>query len=273
MTSTNRRQTCPKLLRPAYKTGIQYGHKPREWNPKMAPYLLSEHYGFHLFDLVKTAKLLEFAGNFLEKIARKGKKILFVGTTQAASSSVAKYAKKSGSFYINYRWLGGMITNWPTLEKRITKLKELEHENEQGKFEKLTKKEANKKRKTLKRLKALFEGIQEMNSLPDFVIFTSQVKQKLAIQECHKLGILTMCIVDSNCDPSLSPYIIPANDDAPGGIEFILSYLTEKIELGKNSKNSNEVTKRKYTTFPNKKIRFKEKLFPKKSQNKKTLKN
>jgi small subunit ribosomal protein S2 len=263
-----------QLAKQYLKTGIQYGHKPKEWNPKMAPYILSEKYGFHLFDLVQTSKFLRLAGNMLEKKANEQKQILFVGTSKVASPTIAKYANKSNSFYINYRWLGGMLTNWPTIQKRITKLKELEIEYNTGEFEKLSKKEYNKKRKKLERLQHFFEGIKEMQSLPDVVIFTSQIKEKLAIQECQKLGIPSICIVDSNCNPDLVPYPIPANDDAPGGIDLILKYFSERIQKGKMKEIKQQTKKIRYTSFPNKKISFKEKIFGKKKSKlqKKTLK-
>jgi small subunit ribosomal protein S2 len=211
------------------KASLHYGHKPKEWNPKMAPYILYEKYGYHIFDLVKTSKLLKLAGKILEKKIKKGEKILFVGTTKISSSIVAKYAIQSNSFYINYRWLGGMLTNWPTIQKRIERLKYLEQLENQGNFEKLSKKEYSQQRKELDKLKRLFNGIKNMTNLPNLVIFTNQLKDSLAIQECLKLGIPTICIVDTNCDPDLIPYPIPANDDSSASINFILNYLSSTI--------------------------------------------
>jgi small subunit ribosomal protein S2 len=211
------------------KASVHCGHLPKEWNPKMAPYILYEKYGYHILDLVKTSKLLKLAGKILEKKVKKGKKVLFVGTTRLSASLVAKHAIRSNSFYINYRWLGGMLTNWSTLQKRINRLKELEQLETQGNFQNLSKKDYSKQRKELDKLKRLFNGIKNMTSLPDIVIFTNQLKDYLAIQECLKLGIPSICIVDTNCDPELVPYPIPANDDSSSSINFILNYLSNKI--------------------------------------------
>ena len=214
------------------KASVHYGHRPKEWNPKMAPYILYEKYGYHIFDLVKTSKLLKLAGNVLEKKAEKNGKFLFVGTNKLSSSIIAKQAKRTNNFYINYRWLGGMLTNWSTIQKRIERLKFLEEQELNGNFERLSKKDYSAQRKEMDKLKRLFNGIKEMTSLPDAVIFTSQLKDSLAIQECLRLGIPTICIVDTNCNPDLIPYPIPANDDSSSSINFILNYLVNRISLG-----------------------------------------
>jgi small subunit ribosomal protein S2 len=198
----------------------------------MAPYILYEKYGYHIFDLVKTSKLLKLAGNVLEKKAEKNGKFLFVGTNKLSSSIIAKQAKRTNNFYINYRWLGGMLTNWSTIQKRIERLKFLEEQELKGNFETLSKKDYSAQRKEMDKLKRLFNGIKEMTSLPDAVIFTSQLKDSLAIQECLRLGIPTICIVDTNCNPDLIPYPIPANDDSSSSINFILNYLVNRISLG-----------------------------------------
>jgi small subunit ribosomal protein S2 len=214
------------------KASVHYGHRPKEWNPKMAPYILYEKYGYHIFDLVKTSKLLKLAGNVLEKKAEKNGKFLFVGTNKLSSSIIAKQAKRTNNFYINYRWLGGLLTNWSTIQKRIERLKFLEEQELNGNFETLSKKDYSAQRKEMDKLKRLFNGIKEMTSLPDAVIFTSQLKDSLAIQECLRLGIPTICIVDTNCNPDLIPYPIPANDDSSSSINFILNYLVNRISLG-----------------------------------------
>ena len=214
------------------KASVHYGHRPKEWNPKMAPYILYEKYGYHIFDLVKTSKLLKLAGNVLKKKAEKNGKFLFVGTNKLSSSIIAKQAKRTNNFYINYRWLGGMLTNWSTIQKRIERLKFLEEQELNGNFETLSKKDYSAQRKEMDKLKRLFNGIKEMTSLPDAVIFTSQLKDSLAIQECLRLGIPTICIVDTNCNPDLIPYPIPANDDSSSSINFILNYLVNRISLG-----------------------------------------
>lgn len=224
--------TKKEIAKQYVKASVHYGHRPKEWNPKMAPYILYEKYGYHIFDLVKTSKLLRLAGNVLQKKAEKGGKFLFVGTNKLSSSIIAKQAIRANSFYINYRWLGGMLTNWPTIQKRIERLKYLEEQEALGKLEILSKKDYSAIRKEMDKLKRLFNGIKDMPSLPDVVIFTNQLKDSLAIQECLKLGIPTISIVDSNCDPDLIPYPIPANDDSSSSINFILNYLVNRISIG-----------------------------------------
>jgi small subunit ribosomal protein S2 len=221
-----------ELAKKYVKASVHYGHIPKEWNPKMAPYILYEKHGYHIIDLVKTVKFLKLAGTALEKKALKGQTFLFVGTTRMSSSVVATEAKKVNAFYINYRWLGGTLTNWPTLQKRIQKLKELEEEQISGTLEKLPRKEYNQKKKQLEKLKRSFGGIQNMTKLPDMVIFTNQLKDTLAIKECAKLGIPVVCLVDTNCDPDLIPYPIPANDDSHSSIKFIISNLAKRIADG-----------------------------------------
>jgi len=223
------------------KASVHYGHAPREWNPKMAPYILYAKYGYHIFDLVKTSKLLRLAGNVLQKKAEKGGKFLFVGTNKISSSIIAKQAKLCNSYYINYRWLGGMLTNWQTIQNRIDQLKAFEEKELNYELDSLSKKEYSNERKKIDKLRRLFVGIKDMTELPDAVIFTSQLKDKLAIQECIRLGIPTISIVDSNCDPDLIPYPIPANDDSSSSINFILNYLVNRINVGYN--NYNKVTK------------------------------
>jgi small subunit ribosomal protein S2 len=217
------------------KASVHYGHPPKEWNPKMAPYILYEKHGYHIFDLVKTSKLLHLAGNIVQKKAEKGGKFLFVGTNRLSASIIAQQAKRCDAYYINYRWLGGMLTNWSTVQKQITRLKNLEQQELDGSFDQLSKKEYSRQRKEIDRLRRLFNGIKEMTSLPDVVVFTNQIKDALAIQECLKLGIPTVSIVDTNCNPDLVPYPIPANDDSSSSINFILNYLVNRILTGYNN--------------------------------------
>ena len=224
--------TKKEIAKQYIKASVHYGHQPKDWNPKMAPYILYAKYGYHIFDLVKTSKLLRLAGNILEKKAQKGGKFLFVGTNKLVSSIIAKQAINANSYYINYRWLGGMLTNWATVQKRIERLKELENQELNGEFDSLSKKEYSSNRKEIDKLRRLFNGIKNMTSLPDVVIFTNQLKDALAIQECLRLGIPTICIVDTNCNPDLIPYPIPANDDSSASIKFILENLVTRILKG-----------------------------------------
>ncbi len=246
------------ILQKYFLSGIHYGHKPKFWNPKMAPYISSEKYGLHVFNLVKTYKLLKLTKNILQKNNYQNKDILIVGTSKTASKIVEEIAEQTKIFYINYRWLGGMLTNWHTFQKRIQLLKQLELEYGTGRFNDLSKKKFNKKQKMLEKLTRIFKGIKNMESLPKIVIFTSQLKEKLAIAECHKLGIPTICIVDSNCDPDLVTYPIPANDDSPRGIALILKNLLEcsQNEVSKVNLIKNSLIKQ--TLFVKKNISFKE---------------
>jgi small subunit ribosomal protein S2 len=226
--------TKKEIAKQYVKASVHYGHPPKEWNPKMAPYILYAKYGYHIFDLVKTSKLLKLAGNVLQKKAEKGGKFLFVGTNRLSSSIVAKQAKRCNAYYINYRWLGGMLTNWNTVQNQIQRLKVLEQQEVEGYFETLSKKDYSAQRKEMDKLRRLFNGIKDMSSLPDVVVFTNQLKDSLAIQECLRLGIPTICIVDTNCNPDLIPYPIPANDDSSSSINFILNYLVNRITTGYN---------------------------------------
>jgi small subunit ribosomal protein S2 len=233
----NEKLNKKEIAKQYVKASVHYGHPPKEWNPKMAPYILYAKYGYHIFDLVKTSKLLKLAGNVLQKKAEKNGKFLFVGTNRLSSSIVAKQAKRCDSFYINYRWLGGMLTNWSTVQTQIERLKKFEQQESTGYFEKLSKKDYSAQRKEVDRLRRLFNGIKDMTKLPDVVIFTNQLKDLQAIQECLRLGIPTICIVDTNCNPDLIPYPIPANDDSSSSINFILNYLVNRITTGYNISN------------------------------------
>lgn len=232
----NENLTKKETAKEYIKASVHYGHTPQQWNPKMAPYILCEKYGYHIFDLVKTTKLLKIAGNVLQKKAEKNEKILFVGTNKLSSSIIAKQATRANVYYINYRWLGGMLTNWSTIQLQIEQLKQLEENEKNGYFDKLSKKEYSSKRKELDKLRRLFNGIKNMTTLPDVVVFTNQLKDLLAIQECLKLGIPAISVVDTNCDPDLVPYPIPANDDSSSSINFILNYLVNRILTGYNNK-------------------------------------
>jgi small subunit ribosomal protein S2 len=227
-----------EIAKPYVKASLHYGHAPKEWNPKMAPYILAPKYGYHIIDLVTTLKLLTLAGNVLEKKAEKNGKFLFVGTSRVASAIVEKQAKRCNSYYINYRWLGGMLTNWSTIQNQIQRLKDLEELDNKGELKKLSKKDYSAQKKEIDKLRRLFQGIKNMSTLPDIIIFTNQLKDSLAIQECLRLGIPAICIVDTNCNPDLIPYPIPANDDSTSSIGFILNTLVDRILAGFEKRKS-----------------------------------
>lgn len=217
------------------EAGVHFGHKAYRWNPKMFPYIYSEVNNIHILDLVQSATLLKEANNYLENASATGKTFLFIGTKRQASTLVAQEAKRCDSFYVNHRWLGGMLTNWSTLKERILYLKDLEKQEADNTFELLTKKEATLRRKELKKLRRHLDGIKTMNSLPDVAIVIDQKREMTAIRECRKLGIPVVSILDTNCDPDLVDIPIPGNDDAVRSIKLILKSLTDSIITG-NSK-------------------------------------
>ena len=218
------------------EAGVHFGHKAYRWNPKMFPYIYSEVNNIHILDLVQSATLLKEANNYVEKAAREGKTFLFIGTKRQASTLIAQEAKRCDSFYVNHRWLGGMLTNWSTLKERIEYLKNLEQQEADNTFDLLTKKEATLRRKELKKLRRHLDGIKYMKSVPDIAIVIDQKREMTAIRECRKLGIPVVSILDTNCDPDLVDIPIPGNDDAVRSIKLILKSLTDNIISGKSQR-------------------------------------
>lgn len=215
------------------EAGVHFGHKAYRWNPKMFPYIYKEVNNIHILDLVQSARLLKEANAYLKSAASQGKKILFIGTKRQASTLIAKEAKRCESFYVNHRWLGGMLTNWTTLKERIQYLKDLEQQEANDKFRLLTKKEAVLRGKELKKLRRYLDGIKTMQNLPDIAIIIDQKREMTAVRECKKLGIPIVSILDTNCDPDLIDIPIPGNDDAVRSIKLILQSLTDSIIMGK----------------------------------------
>lgn len=214
------------------EAGVHFGHKAHRWNPKMFPYIYSEVNNIHILDLIQSATLLKKAMRYLEVAASQNKKVLFVGTKRQATTLIAQEAKRSNSYYVNHRWLGGMLTNWSTMKERIEKLKDLEKQESEGTFDLLTKKEGALRRKELTKLRKYLDGIKSMTSLPDVVIVIDQRREITAISECRKLGIPIVSILDTNCDPDLVDIPIPGNDDAVRSIKLILTLLTDSIIKG-----------------------------------------
>lgn len=219
------------------EAGVHFGHKAYRWNPKMFPYIYSEVNNIHILDLVQSASLLKEANKFLFSAAQNKKSFLFIGTKRQAASLIAQEAKRCDSYYVNYRWLGGMLTNWNTLKERIAYLKDLEKQEAENTFELLTKKEATLRRKKLSKLRQHLDGIKMMETLPDIVIIIDQKRELTAIKECRKLGIPIVSILDTNCDPDLVDIPIPGNDDAVRSIKLILKSLTNSIIRGKSELN------------------------------------
>lgn len=219
------------------EAGVHFGHKSDRWNPKMFPYIYSEVNNIHILDLIQSATLLKKANSYLELAANKGKTFLFIGTKRQASTLIAQEAKRCDSYYVNHRWLGGMLTNWATVTQRIERLKDLEKQEADGTFDLLTKKEVSLRYKELQKLRKHLEGIKTMKQLPDVAIIIDQKREMTAIAECRKLGIPIISILDTNCDPDLVDIPIPGNDDAVRSIKLILNSLTDSIIRGQEQEN------------------------------------
>jgi small subunit ribosomal protein S2 len=217
------------------EAGVHFGHKSSRWNPKMFPYIYTKKNGVHLIDLVQTARLLTHAYNYVQKAAKEGKTFLFIGTKRQAAAIISEEAQKCGSYYVNNRWLGGILTNWSTVQGRVDYLKDLNKKEESGEFDRLPKKEAALLRKEHDKLRHNLGGLTEMVQVPDIAIVVDPKRESTAIAECKKLGITIISILDTNCDPTMVDIPIPANDDAVRSIKLIISTLADAIITGKQS--------------------------------------
>ncbi|SKC74187.1 30S ribosomal protein S2 [Maledivibacter halophilus] len=215
------------------EAGVHFGHQTRRWNPKMAEYIFTERNGIYIIDLQKTVKMMEKAYEFIKELSSEGKKILFVGTKKQAQEAIEKEAKRCGMFYVNQRWLGGMLTNYKTIKKRIERLVELETMEEDGTFDLLPKKEVINLRHEKEKLEKFLNGIKEMNGLPDALFIVDPRKERIAIKEAQKLGLPIISIVDTNCDPDEVDYVIPGNDDAIRAVKLITSKMAEAVIEGR----------------------------------------
>ena len=212
--------------------GVHFGHQSSRWNPKMFPYIYAEQKGIHVIDLVQTARLLTHAYEYVKKASQQKKSFLFVGTKRQASSIITEEAKKCGAHYINNRWLGGLLTNWSTVQKRVNYLNELAKREESGEIDRLPKKEAALLRREYNKLNQNLGGIREMTQIPDVVVIVDPKREYTALLECRKLNIPVISILDTNCDPNLVNIPIPANDDAARSVRLILSSLADGILSG-----------------------------------------
>ena len=215
------------------EAGVHFGHQTRRWNPKMAKYIFTERNGIYIIDLQKTVKKVEEAYNFMKEIAETGKPVLFVGTKKQAQEAIKEEAERCGMFYVNERWLGGMLTNYKTIQTRIKKLRELEKMEEEGVFEVLPKKEVIKLRALKEKLEKNLNGIKEMHELPGAIFVVDPRKENIAIQEATRLGIPVVGIVDTNCDPDELDYAIPGNDDAIRAVKLITGAMATAIIEGR----------------------------------------
>ena len=203
------------------EAGVHFGHQTRRWNPKMAKYIFTERNGIYIIDLQKTVRKVDEAFNFIRSVAQEGKKVLFVGTKKQAQEAVKEEAVRAGMFYVNERWLGGMLTNFQTIQKRIKRLKQLEQMEQDGTFEVLTKKEVLALRHEMERLEKFLGGIKEMNRLPGALYVVDPRKERIAVAEARKLNIPIVAIVATNCDPDEIDYVIPGNDDAIRAVRLL----------------------------------------------------
>ena len=215
------------------EAGVHFGHQTRRWNPKMAEYIFTERNGIYIIDLQKTVKKIESAYEFIREISSEGKSMLFVGTKKQARDSVKEEAERAGSYYVNARWLGGMLTNFSTIRRRIDRLKQLRSMEEDGTFELLPKKEVIKLNLEIEKLEKFLGGIKEMKSIPGALFIVDPRKERIAVAEAKKLGIPIIAIVDTNCDPDEVDYVIPGNDDAIRAVKLISETIANAIIEGR----------------------------------------
>ena len=211
------------------EAGVHFGHQTRRWNPKMAPYIYTERNGIHIIDLQKSVGMVDSAYEAIKNIVANGGTILFVGTKKQAQEAVKDEAIRSGMFYVNERWLGGMLTNFKTIKSRIAKLKEYEKMSEDGTFDVLPKKEVIQIKKAWEKLEKNLGGIKEMKKLPDAIFIVDPKKERICIQEAHTLGIPVIGIADTNCDPDELTYVIPGNDDAIRAVRLIVAKMADAV--------------------------------------------
>jgi small subunit ribosomal protein S2 len=214
------------------EAGVHFGHQTKRWNPRMKEYIFGERNGIYIIDLQKTLKMFKEASKFVQDLAADGRIVLFVGTKRQAQDAISEEAQKCGMFYINQRWLGGLLTNWVTVQKSVKRLKELDEMATDGRYELLPKKEVIKLERERKHLQANLAGIKNMSRLPDAIFVIDSNKEQIAVREARKLGIPVVAVVDTNCDPSEVDYVIPGNDDALRAIRLFTSKISESIAEG-----------------------------------------
>ncbi len=217
------------------EAGVHFGHQTKRWNPRMKEYIFGERNGIYIIDLQKTLKMFKEASKFVQELAADGKVVLFVGTKRQAQDAIAEEAQRCSMFYVNQRWLGGLLTNWVTVQKSVKRLKELDEMATDGRYDLLPKKEVIKLERERKHLQANLAGIKNMSRLPDAIFVIDSNKEQIAVREARKLGIPVVAVVDTNCDPSEVDYVIPGNDDALRAIRLFTSKISESIAEGVNA--------------------------------------
>lgn len=234
------------LIKKLLEAGVHFGHQTKRWCPKMKKYIFGQRSGIYIIDLEKTVECLNRARDFARDVASKGGKVLFVGTKKQAQTTVEEQAKKTEMFYVNHRWLGGFLTNFQTIKKSISRLKEIERMSEDASvWENLKKKETARLTKEREKLVRNLSGIREMIQPPDVIIIVDPKREEIAVREARKLKIPIVAIVDTNCDPEIVDYPIPGNDDALKSIHFIASLIAESIVEGRKEYLTSEAIKKK----------------------------
>jgi small subunit ribosomal protein S2 len=223
------------------EAGVHFGHQTKRWNPKMKEYIFGERNGIYIIDLQKTLKMFKEASKFVQDLAADGRIILFVGTKRQAQDAIAEEAQRCSMFYVNQRWLGGLLTNWVTVQKSVKRLKELDEMATDGRYDLLPKKEVIKLERERKHLQANLAGIKNMTRLPDAIFVIDSNKEQIAVRESRKLGIPVVAVVDTNCDPSEVDYVIPGNDDALRAIRLFTSKISESIAEGVHARDDKQI--------------------------------
>lgn len=228
-------------LKELLEAGVHFGHQTRRWNPKMNPYIFTQRNGIHIIDLQKTAELLEQAYDFLREVGASGKPVLFVGTKKQAQSAIKDEALRADMFYVNKRWLGGMLTNYKTISQRIRRLNRIKEMEADGTFDKLTKREVLTLTRELDKLEKFLGGIKEMKGMPAAIFVVDPRKERIAVKEARTLGIPVVGIIDTNCDPDDLDYIIPGNDDAIRSVKLIAGKMADAIIEGRQGESFADV--------------------------------
>ena len=225
------------------EAGVHFGHQTRRWNPKMAPYIYTERNGIYIVDLQKTVRKLEEAYSFVRELAQNGQTLLFVGTKKQAQDAIREEAQRCGQYYVNARWLGGMMTNFKTMRTRVDRLNQLKTMQADGTFDMLPKKEVMKHMGEIEKLEKYLGGVKDMYKLPGALFIVDTRKERNAIAEAHKLGIPVVAIADTNCDPDEIDYVIPGNDDAIRAIKLISSIMANAVLEGKQGEQTTDAEK------------------------------
>jgi small subunit ribosomal protein S2 len=223
------------------EAGVHFGHQTKRWNPKMKEFIFGERNGIYIIDLQKTLKMFKEASKFVQDMAAEGKIMMFVGTKRQAQDAIAEEARRCSMFYVNQRWLGGLLTNWVTVQKSVKRLKELDEMATDGRYELLPKKEVIKLERERKHLQANLAGIKELPRLPDAIFVIDSNKEQIAVREARKLGIPVVAVVDTNCDPSEVDYVIPGNDDALRAIRLFASKVADSVIEGSQAATDKQV--------------------------------